>query len=56
MHIDHDHKTGKLRGLLCDRCNRGLGYLSDSVVLLLRAICYLTGNAVGLGLKDLGRL
>lgn len=41
LSIDHDHKTNKIRGLLCDRCNRGLGFFSDSSVLLLKASRYL---------------
>jgi len=28
--IDHDHRTGKIRGLLCSWCNRAVGYLEDS--------------------------
>lgn len=32
--IDHDHSTGLVRGLLCNRCNRTLGFVEDSVELL----------------------
>lgn len=39
--IDHDHKTGKVRGLLCFRCNTMLGRLLDNVCVLNRAIEYL---------------
>ena len=40
--IDHDHKTGKVRGILCHRCNTALGLLEDSVATLKRAITYLS--------------
>lgn len=39
--IDHCHKTGKVRGLLCGRCNTALGGFQDSTKLLRAAICYL---------------
>ena len=42
LFIDHCHKTGKLRGLLCARCNFGLGNFKDSKRLLYRAANYLT--------------
>lgn len=42
--VDHDHETGNIRGLLCHRCNIGLGWFRDHPSLLNRAITYL-GNA-----------
>lgn len=41
LSVDHNHKTNKIRGLLCDNCNNGLGRFKDSVELLLKAIKYL---------------
>lgn len=41
LHMDHDHKTGQNRGLLCTRCNPGLGYFEDSIEKLEMAISYL---------------
>ena len=41
LRIDHCHATGKLRGLLCDNCNWGLGNFKDNPDLLNRAIQYL---------------
>lgn len=40
-HVDHDHVTGKIRGLLCSSCNTGLGRFKDSVARIQKAIWYL---------------
>lgn len=40
-HIDHDHKTNKVRGVLCNNCNTGLGMFKDSSELLTSACKYL---------------
>ncbi len=42
--VDHNHKTGEIRGLLCNRCNYGLGFFNDNQKLIIRAIKYLAGN------------
>lgn len=39
--LDHDHKTGKVRGMLCHPCNLMLGYIQDNVTTLSNAILYL---------------
>ena len=41
LNIDHNHQTGKVRGLLCQFCNTGLGNFKDDKSLLMRAFKYL---------------
>jgi hypothetical protein len=41
LDVDHDHVSGKVRGLLCRHCNAGIGMLKDSAGLLLQAVRYL---------------
>lgn len=42
--VDHDHKSGKVRGMLCGTCNTGIGKLGDSADGLRQALIYLTRN------------
>ena len=44
LSIDHCHTSGVLRGILCHSCNVGLGFFSDDVEKLKKAITYLQGN------------
>ena len=39
--IDHDHKTGEIRGVLCNKCNTALGLVGDDVATLTKLIQYL---------------
>lgn len=40
-HLDHCHDTGKVRGVLCRRCNTGIGMLNDDPDTLMKAVNYL---------------
>lgn len=39
--VDHNHATGKIRGLLCSKCNRGIGFLGDNLQNFERAYQYI---------------
>ncbi len=43
--VDHNHATGKVRGLICDFCNKGLGLMKDDIETILKAAEYLILSA-----------
>ena len=47
LHIDHNHKNGKIRGLLCNICNQGLGLFKDNPQYLTNATQYLYNTHKG---------
>lgn len=47
LYIDHDHDTGKVRELLCNGCNRSLGFAGDDVDTLLKLADYLRKHKDG---------
>lgn len=44
--IDHDHESGKVRGLLCDLCNFAIGGLKDDPIIAIQAAAYLSAGAL----------
>ena len=41
FHIDHDHTTGKIRGLLCSKCNTAIGLFGEDIAVMNAALDYL---------------
>lgn len=41
LEVDHDHKTGAVRGLLCLSCNLAVGFMQDDPAIMRRAACYI---------------
>lgn len=44
VHVDHCHKTGRVRGVLCFNCNSAIGKLGDDPDVVRRAVAYLEGK------------
>lgn len=42
LSIDHDHSTGRIRGLLCNNCNVAIGHVKESAIILQAIINYLS--------------
>src|ERR1044072_2399997 len=42
LYVDHCHQSRKVRGLLCQKCNSGLGFFNDDISLVIKAVDYLT--------------
>jgi phage FluMu protein Com len=49
--LDHDHTSGQVRGILCQRCNKALGLFDDAIEVLYDAINYLDAAAMKTGLE-----
>lgn len=45
LHVDHDHSSGRVRGLLCRQCNVAIGFLDEDVEIIASAIHYLRRSA-----------
>lgn len=55
-HVDHDHETGKVRGILCRSCNLALGYLNDDPEMLRQGIAYLEKEQLEMSIEEIETL
>ena len=53
LHVDHDHRTGRIRGILCFRCNNAIGDLEDDPELLTRGAEYVLEHRILARLAEL---
>jgi Autographiviridae endonuclease VII len=44
LFVDHNHKNEEIRGLLCNNCNAGIGFLKESITVFEKAVAYLKGT------------
>ena len=51
--IDHNHENNKVRGILCNNCNTGIGFLKDSIKILKNAIKYIEDDGKYLNLNNM---
>ena len=51
LHVDHNHESGEIRGLLCINCNLALGHVNDNINTLSKMISYLTKGIEALDLQ-----
>ena len=52
--VDHNYETNEIRGLLCSKCNAGLGWFDDNPEVLIKAVKYLTLSGTGVFIPETG--
>lgn len=53
LHVDHDHETNEVRGLLCKRCNSGIGLFRERLDLIKKAVEYLENHNKAMDLREI---